>query len=143
MSALRTVFARTLWAALLVLAVAGSQAQVRDPLSSLAGRPAILLFAKTRSDASMDRQLALLSEIRVELSQRKAVVIAVVLRRDAMTVMGYASFPAGSGNALFETFKPGGEGLTVVLLDGKQAELKRWEQTVTTDELLSLLPAAQ
>ncbi len=145
---LRTHFKSWFASGLLALGILASSlsslpAHAIDPIPALAGKKTVLLFAKSRSDASLDRQLALLSERRVELSERKAVVIVVVSRRDAMIVMGYASLPAGTGNALFEALKPEGEGTTIVLLDEQQSEQKRWQQVVSAEELLLQMDAAQ
>lgn len=113
-----------------------------DPLDSLAGRaPAILIFAKSRSDARVDRQLALLQERRAELEGRGAVAIVVLGDREAIAAIGYASLPAGAGVELRRIHAPSPRGMTVVLVARDGATVARWETVVAPDALFDALDA--
>lgn len=131
-----------LFACLAVLLLwASLPARAVEPLAGLGQKRALLLFAKSRSDASLDRQLGLLSEQRLELSERSVVVIVIAGGQEAMIAMGYATLPAGAGNALFKAFKPAPQGVTVVLVPGPAGEKQRWQQPVMPEELFAVIDA--
>lgn len=111
-----------------------------DPLESLQGKKRVLLlFAKSRSDASLDRQMALLSEQRAGLDQRKTVVFTVSGGREPMTFIGYASLPFGAGRDLQARFAPTSEGLTVILVGLDGTEKGRWQHPVNPQALFDLI----
>jgi Domain of unknown function (DUF4174) len=104
-------------------------------------RPIILLFAKSRSDAALDKEIGLFSERRPELEERKAVVIMITENRDAMTVVGYATIEPGTARLLTRKFEPGKSGLTVVLVGQNGQELERWKGVVSPDVVFDLIDA--
>jgi hypothetical protein len=117
-------------------------AQAADPLASLIGQKRVLLlFAKSRSDANLDRQLALLGDRRSDISDRKIVVLVVTSGREPMAVMGYASLPQGAGRALNQRFQPKEEGLTLVLIGLDGTEKGRWHNALDPQVLFDLIDA--
>jgi Domain of unknown function (DUF4174) len=107
----------------------------------LGSRPVILLFAKSRSDAALDKEIGLFSERRPELEERNAVVIMITDNRDAMAVVGYATIEPGTGRLLRREFEPGNAGLTVVLVGRNGQELGRWNGVVSPDAVFDVIDA--
>ena len=130
--------------ACLVLGAASiTSAAMAGPLDNLLGQKnAILLFAKSRSDASIDRQLSLFQERRPELDERDAVVITVLGDRDAIAAVGYVTLPAGASRDLRKQFAPNPVGMTAVLVGKDGREMGRWSHIVQPDELLDLIDSA-
>ena len=117
-------------------------AHAADPLAALTGQKRVLLlFSKSRSDANLDRQLALLGERRAEVNERKMVVLTVSPGREPMAVMGYATLPQGAGRALTTRFEPAKEGLTVVLVGLDGTEKGRWRHALDPQVLFDLIDA--
>jgi hypothetical protein len=115
-------------------------AQAADPLSALVGQKRVLLlFSKSRSDASLDRQLALLGDRRADIADRKIVVLTVSAGREPMAVMGYASLPQGAGRELTTRFQPGKDGLTIVLVGLDGTEKGRWRHVLDPQILFDLI----
>ncbi len=111
-----------------------------NPLESLQGKKrALLLFARSRSDASLDRQMALLSEQRAGFDQRKTVVFTVAGGREPMAFIGFASLPFGAARELQTRFAPASVGLTVVLVGLDGTEKGRWQQPVNPQALFDLI----
>ena len=125
--------------AALLLAFMPAPMAAADPLAGLAGKKrVVLMFAKSRSDASSDRQLSVLQDRRGELEQRQLVVITV-LGDNAMAAIGYASLPAGAGRDLRRKYEPNATGLTVILIGKDGMEKGRWGSPVSPDELLDMI----
>ncbi|HSO47404.1 MAG TPA: DUF4174 domain-containing protein [Rhizobiaceae bacterium] len=111
-----------------------------NPLESLQGKKrAVLLFARSRSDASLDRQMAMLGEQRTGFDQRKTVVFNVAGGREPMTFIGFASLPFGAGRDLQTQFAPASQGLTVVLVGLDGTEKGRWQHPVNPQVLFDLI----
>lgn len=103
----------------------------RDPLAGLVGKNrVVLLFSRSRSDATLDRQLALLGDKRPELSDRKVIVLLTPANRDTMAFIGFASLPQGANRELTSRFSPAAQGLTVVLVGIDGNEQARWQNVV-------------
>jgi hypothetical protein len=122
------------------LAILPVTAHAADPLSALIGQKRVLLlFSKSRSDANLDRQLALLGDRRSDVNDRKIVVLSVSAGRDPMAVMGYATLPQGAGRELMTRFEPRKEGLTVVLVGLDGTEKGRWHHALDPQVLFDLI----
>ena len=130
-------------AALFILLAGASQMNspaVAGPLAGQLGQKnAILLFAKSRSDASVDRQLSLFQERRPELDERDTVVITILGDRDAIAAVGYVTLPAGASRDLRKLHAPNPVGMTAVLVGKDGRELGRWSHIVKPDDLLDLI----
>lgn len=114
-----------------------------DPLDGLVGKKrAVLLFAKSRSDASIDRQLGLLQERRPEMEDRDMVAITILGDRDAIAAIGYVSLPTGAGRDLRRRFEPRTSGMTIVLVGRDGREKGRWLNTVNPGELFDVIDDA-
>jgi hypothetical protein len=115
----------------------------RDPLAAMVGKnPVILLFSRSRSDATLDRQLALLGDKRPELADRKAVVLLTPGNRDTMVVIGFASLQQGANRELISRFAPSAQGLTVVLVGIDGNELARWQHVVEPRAIIEVIDNA-
>jgi hypothetical protein len=122
------------------IAIFALPAHAADPLSGLVGQKRVLLlFSKSRSDATLDRQLALLGDRRADVSDRKMVVLAVSGGREPMAVMGYATLPQGAGRELVKRFEPGNQGLTAVLVGLDGTEKGRWHNAIDPQVLFDLI----
>ena len=122
-----------------MVAVTGA-AQAADPLAGLQGksRP-ILLFAKSRSDASLDKQVDLLRERRPDLTERDIVVFRTAGNEDTRSAIGYVDLPRGAAFELRKRFGPLRSGLTVILIGKDGTEKKRWVRLVPPQEIFDLV----
>ncbi len=113
-----------------------------DPLADLQWekRP-LLLFAKSRSDAGLDKQLELLRERRTDLAERDMLVLVTQGTQDTIAAIGYTALPGGTARDLRERFKPGPKGLTIILVGKDGGEKGRWTQVVDPDTLFALIDA--
>ncbi len=111
-----------------------------DPLEGLTGksRP-ILLFAKSRSDANLDRQIDLLRERRPDLADRDIVVFRTAGNEDTRSAIGYVDLPRGAAFELRKRFGPLRSGLTVILIGKDGTEKGRWERLVPPQEIFDLI----
>ncbi len=106
------------------------------PLDDLIGeKRAILLFTKSRSEASLDRQISLFSKQRFDLDDRDTVVLHTVDGRNTMAVFGYARVSDGTGRQLAQIYEPARNGLTIVLIGKDGTEKGRW-QGVTDPQII-------
>jgi hypothetical protein len=125
--------------AMSLLFVSASAASA-DPLAALQGKKRILLlFAKSRSDAQLDRQMALLNDERSGFDERKTVVFTLSGGREPMAFIGYASLPFGAGRDLLTRFAPASQGLTVILIGLDGTEKGRWQHPVNPQVLFDLI----
>lgn len=123
-----------------IMATALSVPASANPLQSLEGKKrALLLFAKSRSDARLDKQVDLLRERRPGLSDRDLVVLVTAGNQDTALAIGYASLRRGTNRLLRETFKPQSSGLTVVLIGKDGLEKARWKTLVQPDEVFATI----
>ncbi|MGI9400515.1 MAG: DUF4174 domain-containing protein [Rhizobiaceae bacterium] len=100
---------------------------VSGPLDDLKGeKRTILLFSKSRSEASLDRQISLFSKQRFDLDDRDTVVLHTVNGNRTMAVFGYARVSDGTGRQLTRLYEPERNGLTIVLIDKDGKEKGRW-----------------
>ena len=113
-----------------------------DPLEGLKGekRP-LLLFSKSRSLSSLDRQVDLLRELRPELEDRDMVVLVTAGSDDTYSAIGYTSLPRGASRDLRRRFAPQGSGLTVVLVGKDGGEKARFQNVVDPQELFDIIDA--
>ena len=111
-----------------------------DPLAGLQGksRP-VLLFAKSRSDASLDKQTDLLRERRPGLAERNIVVFRTAGNEDTRSAIGYIDLPRGAALELKRRFAPLRSGLTVILIGKDGTEKARWERLVPPQEIFDLV----
>ena len=125
---------------LTMMAAMAGQAEAADPLAGLQGkaRP-ILLFAKSRSDASLDKQVDLLRERRSEVSERGIVVLRTAGNEETRAAIGYVSLSEGAAFQLRRRFEPRRSGLTVVLVGKDGTEKARWEHVVQPQEIFDLI----
>jgi hypothetical protein len=114
-----------------LVALPAEQSFARDPLAGMVGKNrVVLLFSRSRSDATLDRQLALLGDKRPELADRKVIVLLTPANRDTMAVIGFPSLPQGANRELTSRFAPAAQGLTVVLVGLDGNEQARWQHVV-------------
>jgi hypothetical protein len=99
----------------------------------------VLLFAKSRSNAAVDRQISLFAERRPDLRERDMVVLITTMNRETMAIIGYASIPSGAGRRLIDEFKPRPDDFTVVLVDRSGSEIARWQGVVDPQTLFDLI----
>lgn len=126
---------------LISIALMATPAFGRDnPLSAVKGeKRVLLLFAKSRSDASLDKQIDLLRERRPELRERDLVVLRSAGNEETRAAIGYVSLPPGAAVRLRAIYKPRRSGLTSVLIGKDGTEKARWERVVQPDELFELI----
>ena len=124
----------------IALLMSVSPAHAADPLAGLQGksRP-VLLFAKSRSDASLDKQIDLLRERRPDLSERDIVVFRTAGNEDTRSAIGYVDLPRGAAFELRRRFAPLRSGLTVVLVGKDGTEKARWERLVPPQDIFDLV----
>ena len=155
MAAMKTAFTLPL-AALLAMTVATPAAA--DPLDGLRGskRP-LLLFSKSRSLSSLDRQVDLLRELRPELQERDVVVLVTAGNDETYNAIGYSDLPRGAARALRRRFDPFGagpgtadptvpgrgatSGLTVILVGKDGTEKRRWRGLVDPQDIFDAIDA--
>ncbi len=101
----------------------------------------LLLFAQSRSDAGLDKQMELLRERRPDLAERDMLVLVTQGTQDTIAAIGYTALPGGTARDLRERFKPGSKGMTVILVGKDGAEKGRWSQVVDPDEIFALIDA--
>lgn len=129
-------------ALLAAFAGTGMTSAAADSLAGLKGeKRALLLFAKSRSDASFDKQLEILRERRPDLAERDLLVLATQGTQDTIPAIGYTALPSGTARDLRERFQPSTKGLTVILIGKDGGEKGRWSQLVEPDEIFALIDA--
>jgi hypothetical protein len=135
---------RVLTIALFALVAMPSEPSLaRDPLVGLAGKNrVILLFSRSRSDATLDRQLALLGDKRPELAERKVIVLLTPANRDTMAFIGFVTLPQGANRELTSRFAPASQGLTVVLVGLDGNEQARWQHVVDPRTIIDAIDQA-
>ncbi|MEL6967084.1 MAG: DUF4174 domain-containing protein [Pseudomonadota bacterium] len=107
-------------------AVTSAQA---NPLAELqAKHRIILLFSKSRSDASLDKQIDLLRERRRDLTERDTVVLVVEGRGDVVAAIGYVPVPRGIARDLREQYTKSSAHFFGVLIGKDGGEKARWER---------------
>ena len=126
----------------LLMVLSMSPARAADPLEALQGksRP-LLLFAKSRSDASLEKQLELLRSRRSDLSERDMLVLVSEGDEDTIAAIGYTPVPAGANRDLRARFLPSTRGLVVILVGKDGDEKARWDKPVDPDEIFALIDA--
>ncbi len=118
-------------------------AQAAGPLSGLVGKKrVVLLFAKSRSDASLDEQVARLAERRPEIEASAMVVLRTAGDNETLPIIGYASLPGGAARALIRRFQPATVGLTVIYVAKDGEEKGRWTQVVDPQAIFDLAESA-
>jgi hypothetical protein len=123
-----------------LVSISAMPAKAAEPLASLTGKKRVLLlFSKSRSDAQLDRQMALLNDQRSGFDARKTVVFTVAGGRDPMAFIGYASLPFGAARDLQAQFSPAAQGMTVILVGLDGTEKGRWQHPVDPQVLFDLI----
>jgi len=124
---------------LIITAMTGS-GMAADPLAGLQGKSwPVLLFARSRSDASLDKQVDLLRERRPDLSDRDIVVFRTTGNEDTRSAIGYVDLPRNAALELRRRFEPRRNGLTVILVGKDGTEKARWERVVAPQEVFDLI----
>jgi hypothetical protein len=123
-----------------VLAIWSIPAMAADPLISLKGekRP-LLLFAKSRSFAPLDKQLDLLRSYRPDLKDRDMVVLSTTGNQETSSAIGYVSLNRGTARQLRRQYGPDAQGLTVVLVGKDGTEKARWHKLVEPQVIFDLI----
>ena len=131
---------RVLFLIALLLAPMGGTAVAADSLDLLINekRP-ILLFAKSRSFAGLDKQVDLLRSYRPDLEERDIVVLSTVGRQETVAAVGYVPLNRGTARQLMRRFKPDLKGLTVVLVGKDGTEKGRWNKAVDPQVIFDLI----
>lgn len=102
----------------------------------------LLLFAGSRSDASLDRQVDILRERRPDLRERDMVVLQIAGNEDVRMAIGYADIPRGSNRELRKRFGVTKKrGLTVILVGKDGTEKARWEERIDPDVIFDIIDA--
>ena len=111
-----------------------------DTLQNLQGkkRP-ILLFAKSRSDAGLDKQVDLFRSYRPNLRERDIIVLSTTSREETRSAIGYTPINRGTARELKRRFSPSSSGLTVVLVGKDGSEKERWQRVVEPQEIFDLI----
>lgn len=143
MGGMKKLFAALLTAtAAIGLIATPAQAQSAGPLSDLQWKKrVVLLFAKSRSDAGLDKQVDLLREVRPDMSERDIIVMRTAGSEETRAVIGYTSLRSGTGRQLRAKYKPSERGLTVILLGKDGGEKQRWNRVVRPEELFQTIDA--
>ncbi|MEP1207036.1 MAG: DUF4174 domain-containing protein [Rhizobiaceae bacterium] len=124
----------------LFLAVWSTGAMAADPLKNLQWekRP-LLLFAKSRSFAPLDKQIDLLRSYRPDLEDRDMVVLSTTGRQETSAAIGYVSINRGTARELKKRFAPAPKGMTIILVGKDGQEKSRWQQIVEPQVIFDLI----
>lgn len=115
-------------------------AQASSALDGLQGKKrVVLLFAKSRSFAGLDKQIDLLRARRPDLSERDTIVVVVEGRQEAIAAIGYTSLPRGAALQLTKRFNPESSLLTGVLIGKDGTEKSRWQRVIDPQEIIDLI----
>lgn len=111
-----------------------------EPLKHLQGdkRP-LLLFAKSRSFAPLDKQVDLLRGYRPDLEDRDMVVLSTTGSQETSATIGYVSINRGTARELRKLYKPESRGLTIILVGKDGGEKARWQQVVDPQVIFDLI----
>ena len=111
-----------------------------DPLKKLQWeKRLVLLFAKSRSDASLDKQVDLFRGYRPDLRERDMIVLSTTGSEETRSDIGYTPINRGTARELLKRFEPRKSGLTVVLIGKDGDEKQRWERLVQPQEIFDLV----
>ena len=123
-----------------LFALCSSGVMAADPLKSLQWekRP-LLLFAKSRSFAPLDKQVDLLRSYRPDLEERDMVVLSTTGRQETSAAIGYVSINRGTARQLKKRFEPQAKGLTIILVGKDGTEKARWQQIVEPQVIFDLI----
>ena len=115
-------------------------AQAADSVEKLQGkkRP-ILLFAKSRSDAGLDKQVDLFRSYRPDLRERDIIVLSTTAREETRSAIGYTTINRGTARELQKRYAPSSSGLTVILVGKDGSEKGRWQRVVEPQEIFDLI----
>ena len=99
----------------------------------------LLLFAKSRSFAPLDKQVDLLRQYRPDLEDRDMVVLSTTGRQETNAAIGYFPIARGTARQLRRQFEPAERGLTVILVGKDGTEKGRWQQIVEPQDLFDII----
>ena len=134
----------TLFAAVVAVFAVSTQwstiAVAAEPLKHLQWekRP-LLLFAKSRSFAPLDRQVDLLRDYRPDLEERDMVVLSTTGNQETSAAIGYVPINRGTARQLRKKYEPDSKGLTVILIGKDGGEKARWQAVVDPQEIFDLI----
>ncbi len=123
-----------------ILANWSAGAEAADPLKHLQRdkRP-LLLFAKSRSFAPLDKQVDLLRDYRPDLEDRDMIVLSTTGSQETSAAIGYVSINRGTARQLRKAYNPELKGLTVILIGKDGSEKARWQKVVNPQEIFNLV----
>jgi len=123
-----------------ILTVWSVSALAAEPLKHLQWekRP-LLLFAKSRSFAPLDKQVDLLRGYRPDLGERDMVVLSTTGTQETSAAIGYVSINRGTARELRKLHQPDSKGLTVILIGKDGSEKARWQQVVEPQVIFDLI----
>ena len=123
-----------------VFALWSTIAVAAEPLKHLQWekRP-LLLFAKSRSFAPLDRQVDLLRDYRPDLEERDMVVLSTTGNQETSAAIGYVPINRGTARQLRKKYEPDSKGLTVILIGKDGGEKARWQAVVDPQEIFDLI----
>ena len=99
----------------------------------------LLLFAKSRSFAPLDKQVDLLRDYRPDLEERDMVVLSTTGTQETSAAIGYVAINRGTARQLRKQFAPESRGLTVILVGKDGSEKARWQQVVDPQKIFDLI----
>ena len=124
----------------LFLTIWSTSALAADPLKALQWeKRSLLLFAKSRSFAPLDKQVDLLRSYRPDLEDRGIVVLSTTGRQETSAAIGYVSINRGTARELKKRFEPQANGLTVILIGKDGTEKARWQQIIEPQVIFDLI----
>ncbi|MEN0042042.1 MAG: DUF4174 domain-containing protein [Pseudomonadota bacterium] len=125
-----------------LMAVSTSGPAAANPLADLQWeKRVLLLFAKSRSDASLDRQVDVLRDFRFELEDRDLIVLRTAGSEETRAAIGYVDLRRGSARQLRRRYVPESSRLTVVLIGKDGQEKQRWNRLVQPEEIFEVIDA--
>jgi len=114
----------------------------QSPLKGLEGKKRIiLLFSKSRSDATLDKQIDLLRARRRDLSDRDTVVLVVEARSDVVSAIGYVSIPRGAALDLRRIYEKEKTRFFGILIGKDGGEKSRWTRVRQPQEMFDQIDA--
>lgn len=113
-----------------------------NPLADLRGEKRIvLLFSKSRSDATLDKQVDLLRARRRDLSDRDTVVLVVEGRSDVVSAIGYVDVPRGAALDLRKLYEKERVRFFGILIGKDGLEKSRWQRVRDPQDMFDQIDA--
>lgn len=116
--------------------------QAANPLADLRGeRRIVLLFSKSRSDATLDKQVDLLRARRRDLSDRDTIVLVVEGRSDVVSAIGYVDVPRGAALDLRRLYEKERVRFFGILIGKDGQEKSRWQRVRDPQDMFDQIDA--